>query len=235
MINWILIQNSIVPLIIIGITFVILFFLKYLDEKKLITSECLRKIVHISAGILYLLSYFYNNAGYFSRYFNIFPYLLWTGILIYKSQQHSSALRQHDFIITALSRNNNKDELLRGPLFFNLIAIICGSILYETILGSIIMAILTWGDGLAAIIGSRYGNQRKIYGKKSLDGFLTCFFVGIMASIVYIHILIDVQSFFLLKICLISFVASVTETLTQSDFDNLTIPLSISLIYYLIF
>jgi dolichol kinase len=113
--------------------------------------------------------------------------------------------------------------------------IVCGTILYKTTLGSMIMGILTWGDGLAAVIGVRFGNQRKIYRTKTLDGLLTMFFVGVIASIIYISLLVNFQSIHLLKICVISFFTAVIETLSPSDFDNLTIPLSITIVYYLIY
>ena len=97
------------------------------------------------------------------------------------------------------------------------------------------MGILTWGDGLAAVIGVHYGNQRKIYGAKTLDGLLTIIVAGIIASIVYISLLVNFQSVDLLKIIVISFIAAVIETLSPSNFDNLTIPLSIVVIYYFMY
>jgi phytol kinase len=134
-----------------------------------------------------------------------------------------------------MTRNQRKSELLLGPLFFNFVMIICGTILYKTVLGSIIMGLLTWGDGLAAVIGVRYGSQRKIYRTKTLDGFLAILFAGIIASTIYTSILVDFQSVHIVKICIISFVTAVVETLSPSDLDNLTIPLSIIVTYYFIF
>ena len=229
------VQNSIVSFIVTSITFAVVFLLNYLNNKNAITSEVSRKVVHIGAGTLYLAIYFYNDHGYLSKYLNIFPNLLWTCILIWKSQYHSPVRQQYDLVIGTMTRNQRGNELLRGPLFFNFVMIICGTVLYKTILGSIIMGILTWGDGLAAVIGINYGSQRKIYRSKTLDGFLTIFLVGIIASVFYTSILVGFQSVFLLKFCVISFIASVIEALTPSDFDNLTIPLSVVIAYYFIF
>ncbi|CAF0768966.1 unnamed protein product [Rotaria sordida] len=231
----ILVQNTILSLIITSITFGVLLSLNYLNKKKLITSEVSRKVVHIGAGTLYLAIYFYNDYGYFSKYLNIFPYLFWTCILIWKSQYHSSVRQQYDLVVGTITRNNRPSELLRGPLFFNIVTIICGTLLYKTILGSIIMGILTWGDGLAAVIGARSGSRRKIYGNKTLDGSLTVFLVGIIAAITYTFILVGFQSVHVFKICVISFVTAVIETISPSDFDNLTIPLAIIVSYYFLF
>jgi len=231
----IFVQNTILSLIVTSITFAVLFLLNYLNKKNLITTEVSRKVVHIGAGTLYLAIYFYNDHGYFSKYLNIFPNLFWTCILIWKSQHHSSVYQQYDLVVSTITRNHRGSELLRGPLFFNFVMIICGSVLYKTTLGSIIMGILTWGDGLAAVIGVHYGTQRKIYGSKTLDGLLAMFFTGIIASIVYISLLVDFQAVHLFKIIVISFITAIIETLTTSDFDNLTIPFCIIFIYFFIY
>jgi phytol kinase len=228
------VQNAILSLIVTSITFAVVFLLSYLNKKNSITTEVSRKVVHIGAGTLYLAIYFYNDYGYFSKYLNIFPNLLWTGILLWKSQYHSSVRQQYDLVIGTMTRNQRQGELLRGPLFFNFVMIICGTILYKTVLGSIIMATLTWADGLAAVIGVHYGSRREIYQSKTLDGFLAFFNVGIIVSIIYISILVDFQSVHLLKIVIISFITAVIETLSPSDFDNLTIPLCVTFVYYFI-
>ncbi|CAF2578642.1 unnamed protein product [Rotaria sp. Silwood2] len=171
----ILVQNTILSLIVTSITFAVVFLLNYLNKKNSITIEVSRKVVHIGAGTLYLAIYFYNDNGYFSKYVNIFPNLLWTGILIWKSQCHSSGQQKYDLVLGTMTRNHRGTELLRGPLFFNFVMIICDTLLYKTILGSIIMGILTWADGLAAVIGTQYGSRRKLYRTKTLDGLLTFF------------------------------------------------------------
>lgn len=157
--------------------------------------------------------------------------------MISKGLQNSSSSshQKDDLVLGTITRNNRGSELLHGPLFFNIVAIICGWILYKTVLGSLIIAILTWGDGLAAVIGSHYGTQRKIYGAKSLDGLLTFFVFGILAAICYVFFLVDFNSIDLLKFCVIVFVSAVIETLSPSDYDNLTIPLSIVILYCFLF
>jgi phytol kinase len=229
------VQNTILSLVVTSITFAVLLLLNYLNKKNAITNEVSRKVVHIGAGTLYLAIYFYNDQGYFSKYFNIFPNLFWTCILLWKSQHHSSGNQKYDLVVGTITRTHRASELLRGPLFFNFVMIVCGTILYKTVLGSIIMGILTWGDGLAAVIGVRYGSKRKIYRSKTLDGLLTIFVAGTIASIIYISLLVNFQSVDLFKICVISFITGVIETLSPSDFDNLTIPLCILVVHYFIY
>lgn len=234
--NSILIQNIGLPIVITGITFAILFLLHYLHKKKAISIEVSRKVVHIGAGTLYLGLYLYNDYGYLSKYFNIFPNVFWTGVLIWKSQRNAPRVRQqYDLVISAVTRTNCESELLYGPLFFNFAMILCGTLYYKTVLGCNIIGLLTWGDGFAAIIGGWYGSQRKIYGNKTLDGLLTFFLAGCLASIFYTSVLLGFESVHVFKFCIISFVAAIVESLTPSDFDNLTIPLSAIFTYYFLF
>ena len=233
----IFIQNGFISLVVTGITFAVVFLLKYLNQKKSITAEVSRKVVHIGAGTLYLSLYFYNDNGYYSKYLNIFPNILWTCLILWKSQSKSSRSTQmDDLVIGTMTRNQRQHELLRGPLFFNFVMILCGSIYYRTVIGSIMMAILTWGDGLAAMIGSHYGSQRRLYGSKTWDGLLTMFVAGFIASIFYTLLLVHVLSIvLLLKMFLIAAIAAIIETLSPSDYDNLTIPLTVFVTYHLLF
>lgn len=224
------VQNGLLASIVTSITFLILFLLGYLNKKKVISNEVSRKVVHIGAGTLFLAIYFYNDRGYVSKYFNIFHNVLWTGILLWKSQSFQSREQQYDLVVDTITRSHRRIELLRGPLAFNIVAILCGTVLYRTVVASMMMGILTWGDGLAAVIGSGYGSQRKIYGSKSFDGFLTCFLAGFLASIIYISLLVNFQSIDFLQIAVIAFSGAVIETISPSDLDNFTVPLSIFII-----
>ena len=227
-------QNIILSLIVTVITFAVVFIVNYLNKKNAITSEASRKLVHLSAGTLYLAVYFYNDHGHWSKYMNIFPNLFWCTIILLKNRGHSPSLEKDDPVVGIISRTNRGSELLSGPLYFNFVMILCGTVLYKTVLGAIIMAVLTWGDGLAAVIGSHYGGRRKIYGSKTFDGSLTMLLAGIIASIVYTSVLVNFQSVNFMQFSVLSLVATATEMLSPSYLDNLTVPLSLIVTHYLI-
>jgi phytol kinase len=224
----IVVYHAIVASIVTAISFSVLFTLKSLNANKSITNEVSRKVVHIGAGTLHLSLYFYRDVGVYSKYLNVFPYALWTIILLWKSQ-HPTSKTAHldDLVVGTITRTRQSSELLRGPLFFNFVAILCGTVYYKTPLGSTIMAILTWGDGLAAIIGSKYGKEKKIFRDKSWAGFFAIFLGGFVMSFVYISLLSNMSTMHLVKLLLISLFAAVAETLSPSDFDNMTIPFAI--------
>lgn len=229
------VQNILVSSSVTSITFGILFLLSYLNKKKAISNEVSRKVVHIGAGTLFLAIYFYNDRGTFSKYLNVFHNVLWTGILLWKGRHQNSGQQQYDVVVDTITRNRRGSELLCGPLAFNIVAIICGTVLYRTVVASMVIAILTWGDGLAAVIGGQFGGKRKIYGSKSLDGSLTCFLAGFFSSIIYISLLVNFHSVHFVQILVIAFSAAVVEVVSPSDFDNLTIPLSVFILNYMFF
>ena len=227
-------QNAIVSLIVTGITFSVVFLLNHLNKKSAISNEVSRKVVHMGAGTLYLALYFYNDRDHWSKYLNICPNLLWIGILLWKSQQRASNYQKYDLVVGTMTRTHCGSELLRGPLYFNFVMLLCGTLLYKTVLGAVIMGVLTWGDGLAAVIGVQYGSRRKIHHSKTFDGFLTILIAGMIASIFYTSVLVNFRSVNVIRFAVLSLVAAVTETLSPSNLDNLTIPFSLIVAHSLI-
>ena len=75
-----------------------------------------------------------------------------------------------------------------------------------------------WGDGLAALIGKRFG-KRRIYGNKTWAGTLTAF-----AAITAVSLLISRRPGMAL-VC--GIVGAVLETFTPRDLDNISVPLGI--------
>jgi phytol kinase len=197
----------------------------YFLRKRFLSNELTRKALHISVGIVYLSIYFFDDRGQYSKYLHAFQYAVYAVIFIWKGQ-FSSPDQKPDFLNRAFTRNNRPSELLGGPLLYTVVFIICSTLLYKTVVASIIVAILTWGDGLAAIIGLQFGNKMKIYRSKSLPGFLTVWVAGVLASIVYISILVGYEYVNLMQLCFIGLVAAIVEMFSPGDYDNLTIALA---------
>ncbi len=89
-----------------------------------------------------------------------------------------------------------------------------------------------YGDGLAALIGRFYG-KKKVFGQKSYIGslvmFLTTFIVILITSIAFK--VGDVTSFaWLIRVVVISFIATLIEIFTPSGLDNISVPIGTALI-----
>ena len=83
-----------------------------------------------------------------------------------------------------------------------------------------------WGDGLAALAGSRFGrNSYLVYGKykKSIEGTAVMF----AASAVIIVIFTDMEWYYAASV---AFVAALMENVTPLGLDNLSVPIIVSLL-----
>ncbi|NTU97549.1 MAG: phosphatidate cytidylyltransferase, partial [Chlorobiaceae bacterium] len=89
--------------------------------------------------------------------------------------------------------------------------------------------VLGWGDGLAPVIGTRFGKMKyHILSDKSIEGSLA-FFVGSVAAGLFFVKLILPESFDPLQIIVVSLIATVVEGVSPKEVDNLTIPLAVIL------
>ncbi len=86
--------------------------------------------------------------------------------------------------------------------------------------------VMGWGDGLAALAGSRFGrNSYLVYGKykKSIEGTAVMF----AASAVIIVIFTDMEWYYAASV---AFVAALMENVTPLGLDNLSVPIIVSLL-----
>jgi len=132
-----------------------------------------------------------------------------------------------DQAVKTMTRTGDRRELLKGTLSFVLVAIICGTIYYKQFAGVLAMAMLGWGDGLAPIVGTRYGKMKyHILSDKSVEGSLA-FLVGSIAAGLFFSYLIVPQSFHPSNIVAIAVIATIVEGVSPKELDNLTIPLAV--------
>jgi phytol kinase len=134
--------------------------------------------------------------------------------------------------VKAMTRHGNPREILLGPLFYGLIFVACTIAFWRTSpIGIIALMILCGGDGLADIIGRRWGQAKlPFHSEKSwigsaamgLGGFLFALaFVALFNSLGILEPPLDMGSA-ALKIAAMAAAAMVTESLPLRDVDNLT-------------
>ncbi len=194
----------------------------YLVTNHSLPRDISRKITHICAGSsIVFLPLFID--GDWSQYLNISVFAVWTVLLI----QKGLFAADNDQAVKIMTRTGNKRELLKGTLYFVLVAMICGTIYYKQPAGVLAMAMLGWGDGLAPIIGTRYGKMKyHILSDKSIEGSLA-FLAGSLAAGLFFTNLIVPESFNVMKIVIIALIATIAEGVSPKEVDNLTIPLAV--------
>lgn len=146
------------------------------------------------------------------------------------------SLAADEGLVKSVTREGSPQELLRGPLYYVLILILCAIVYWrESPTGVISLAMMCGGDGIADIIGRRFGSQKLPYNhKKSWAGSISMFVCGFLISIGMLCYFSSLGYFqldwtmTLQRVALVSLVATVVESLPITEVldDNISVPLS---------
>lgn len=207
-----------------------------LAEKQIISSTVSRKFVHIGTGPLFIICWLLFPDHVISRYLAaIVPLLIVLQVLLVglgKMKDHAS--------VQSMARTGERNELLKGPLFYGIVFVLITLFFWKSIHAIFALTMLCGGDGLADLIGSRIRSRKIPWAqKKTVLGSLSMFIGGFLLTILIIALINDgfvgihPVRIYLLPLLLISLVATIVESITPSDYDNLTIPAS-ALIFSLI-
>jgi len=217
-------HNALVTLLTFVYVFSVPPLMDYLVTNHNLPRDISRKITHICAGsaIMFLPLYIFVEGGW-SHFLNITVFAVWTVLLI----QKGLFAADDDQAVKTMTRTGNKRELLKGTLYFVIVAMICGTIYYKQPAGVMAMAMLGWGDGLAPIIGTRYGKIKyHILSDKSVEGSLAFLAGSLCAGLFFVHLIVP-ESFDATKIIIIALIATVVEGVSPKEVDNLTIPVAV--------
>ncbi|TLU88221.1 MAG: phosphatidate cytidylyltransferase [Chlorobium sp.] len=217
-------HNALVTLLTFVYVFSVPPLMDYLVTNHGLPRDISRKITHICAGSVIVFLPLYVD-GDWSHFLNITVFAVWTILLI----QKGLFAADDDQAVKTMTRTGDKRELLKGTLYFVLVAMVCGTLYYKRMEGVLAMAILGWGDGLAPVIGTRYGKMKyHVFSDKSVEGSIA-FLVGSVAAGLFFVKLILPESFDPMKIIAVSVIATIIEGLSPKEVDNLTIPLAVVL------
>ncbi|KAK9940835.1 hypothetical protein M0R45_017476 [Rubus argutus] len=143
-----------------------------------------------------------------------------------------------------MSRFNDYRELLKGPLYYATTITLACVIYWRTSPVAIaIICNLCAGDGLADIVGRRFGTQKLPYNRnKSIAGSVAMASAGFLSSIGYMYYFstfgyVDKSWDMVLGFLVVSLASALVESLpisTKVD-DNLTVPVTSMLVGSLIF
>lgn len=176
--------------------------------------EIIRKIVHIGTGNVILIAWWLNIPAYVG---------IGAAIL-------ASIITLLSYFFPILPGINSVGRQSLGTFFYSVsIGILVAYFWYlqqpqYAALGILIMA---WGDGLAALIGQRFGKHKYqlFASNKSWEGSLTMTFVSFLVSLL---ILLTTQGniwqIWVISI-VVAVVASILEAFSFLGVDNLTVPI----------
>ena len=210
----------------------------YTAHKGWISGQLSRKIIHIGTGPIFVLCWllFPNTTN--SRFIAaLVPFVITLQFLLVGI----GVLRDKP-AVQAMSRSGDPREILRGPLYYGLIFVLITVFFwYDSPIGIIALMLLCGGDGLADVIGRRYGRSHIPWNPgKSWIGSIAMFFGGLILSIIILAIYFasGIFSFSLVDLLptllLITLIATIVESLPLHDIDNITITATAIILGYLL-
>ena len=176
--------------------------------------ELLRKIVHIGTG----------NVILFAWWLDIPASVGITASIV------ASAVTLLSYIFPILPGINSVGRQSLGTFFYAVsigVLVACFWHLQQPQYAAIGILIMAWGDGLAALIGQRFGKHKyQVFGaQKSWEGSLTMVVVSyIVCSLILLFTLGNVWQTWLVSLA-VALVATCLEAFSLLGVDNLTVPI----------
>lgn len=208
----------------------------YAAHKGWISGELSRKLIHIGTGPIFVLCWLIFPNSTISKYVAA---LVPLAITIQFFLVGIGFLRD-DSAVQAMSRSGDPREILRGPLYYGLVFVIITILFwYDSPTGIVALMLMCGGDGLAGILGKRYGKSRIPWNpRKTWIGSTAMFTGGLLLSLAILAIYIS-NGFFdstfidlFPAILIISFMAAIIESLPLPDIDNITVTATAVLLGY---
>ena len=204
----------------------------WIAAKRWVGSTLSRKIIHITTGPLFVLCWpFFSEQPLARVGAALVPFLISIQFLAV-----GLGWIEDDDSVQALTRTGDRREILKGPLLYGLIFVVCTLVFWRTSpVGILGLMIVCGGDGFADIIGRRFGSVKLPWNQeKSWAGsaamFLGAWVIAIamlwLFSLLGLIAVLPVPISNWLWIAFIVLVATGIESFPIRDWDNLTISLS---------
>ena len=197
-----------------GFVFATLGLSTVLNKFNVLNDEGARKFIHIGVAHWYLLTWWLVD--------NVWLALIAPVTFIFLNY----ASYRFD-LIKAMERDDKSSNDL-GTVYYAISLSVITYLSYAFSMQSIAafsLLVMGWGDGLSAILGKKYG-KIELYNGKTLTGFLTVFAVSMILG----FILLDLG----FLIVVLAFFAALLELVSPKGFDNLTLPIGLYLLLWVI-
>lgn len=204
-----------------------------------ISGPLSRKIIHIGTGPLFVLTWLlFTNSPYVRFLAALVPLAI-----TFQFALVGLGIWSDPAAVEAMSRTGDRREILRGPLFYGIVFVVLTVVFWkDSPTGIIALMLLCGGDGMADVIGQRFGKRHLPWSpQKSWAGSLAMLLGGWILSVVIMGIFIAAGVFqqslasYLPGITIIALAGTLVESLPVTDLDNLTVPLVAVVLGYFLF
>ena len=229
----------IATLLTFGIAILFLRIMDFFAHRGWIESRLSRKLIHIGTGPIFVLCWLMYPDLPVSRWLAALVPLVITS----QFALVGTGVIKDEAAVKAMSRNGDRREILRGPLFYGIV-FIAVTLLYwkDSLIGIPALMMLCGGDGIADIVGRRVGSPKLPWSPdKSVAGSLSVFLGGWLLTLVIFAIYVWAEAFsgpitrFVLPVTWIALGAMLVESLPFKDVDNITLTVVSALIGHLVF
>lgn len=204
-----------------------------------ISSHLSRKIIHMGTGPIFVLCWLLFNDAPAARYLAALVPLAITA----QFALVGLGVMKDEAAVQAMSRSGDRREILRGPLFYGIVFVVLTVVYWkDSPTGIIGLMLMCGGDGLADIIGRRWGKVKLPWANdKSWIGSLGMLFGGwiFALGVVWVFVMLGVFpapfGSYLLPITAIAIAGAFVESLPIKDFDNITVTLTAVLLGHWLF
>ncbi|KAL3530918.1 hypothetical protein ACH5RR_010240 [Cinchona calisaya] len=223
-----------------GIALSILRFWGEIAKMGVLDQKLTRKLVHISVGLAFMACWpMFSSDNQGAVLAAVVP-----GVNIIKMLILGLGILKDDATVKSMSRFGDHRELLKGPLYYAATITFACAVYWRTSpIAIAAICNLCAGDGVADIMGRRFGSQKLPYNKdKSFAGSISMLVAGFLTSIGFMHYFstfgyVEESWQMIFKFFILSLAAAFVESHPVSTVldDNLTVPLASILLGSFIF
>ena len=194
---------------------VILLVAEGLNRFTAVGAEVSRKVVHIGTGNVILLAWWLEIPG-------------WVGIA---AGFLAGAIALISYQVPILPSLNSINRKSLGTFFYAVtISVLVAWFwpLQHQEYAALGILVMTWGDGLAAVIGQKYGKHiYQVWGiQKSWEGSATMYLVSFaVSSMIFLGVQGNIWQTWAVS-AVVAFVAATLESVSKLGIDNLTVPIA---------
>jgi phytol kinase len=225
-------QDVVATVITFAVALIWLRLMDGLAHRGLIEQRLSRKIIHIGTGPLFVLCWNLFSGSAWA------PYLAALVPLSITAQFFLVGIgrMQDPAAVQAMTRTGDRREILRGPLYYGIVFVICTIVFWRhSPVGILALMLMCGGDGLAEVIGRRWGKTKLPLGsEKSWAGSAAMFLGGFVFGFGFVLLFNAFGNFVprleagstAVKLLVISLAAALVEALPVRDIDNITLTLT---------
>ena len=221
-------QDIVATLLTFAVALAWLRLMDALAARGVIDQAVSRKLIHIGTGPIFVLCWTLFTPQPAARYLAALVPLAITAQFVLVG----AGVIKDPAAVKAMSRTGDRREILRGPLYYGIVFVVCTLVFWRTSpVGILALMLMCGGDGLADLVGRKWGTAKLPFNAaKSWAGSAAVLLGGFAFAYAFIALfnqwgVLDPALSLpgaAWKTAVIALAVTVVEALPLRDVDNLT-------------